>query len=173
MTEEFLEASLIADRKNTESLIGLKISPDWFEEKTIMTVRLGDYRSDAEYSNWGLHAIGLKETSEMVGYIGFHTCPNPEYLEPLARNAIEVGYTVFSKHRRRGFASEAIIGLLEWAARKHPIEYFIASVSPLNAASTALVKKLEFEQIGEQMDEIDGLELIYALAVDKMPFDNN
>ena len=58
---------------------------------------------------------------------------------------------------------------MNWAAKQHPIENFIASVSPQNLASTALVKKLEFKKIGEHIDKTDGLELIYALAVDKIP----
>lgn len=169
MNEDFLEASLNADREKTESIIGLKISQDWFDKTDLMNIRLGNYRADSEYVKWGLHAVGLKETNEIIGYIGFHTRPNPEYLRELAPNAIEFGYTIFFNHRRRGFAQEAIIGFLNWAAKQHPIEYFIASVAPQNIASTALIKKLKFEKIGEQIDEIDGLELIYSLAVDKIP----
>ena len=58
MNEDFLEASLNADQEKTESLIGLKISQDWFDEKDIMKIRLGNYRDDSEYINWGLRAVG-------------------------------------------------------------------------------------------------------------------
>lgn len=170
MTKDFLEASLNEDKEKTESLIGLKISQDWFDEKDIMSIRLSDYRSDAEYLKWGFHAIGLKETNEMVGYVGFHTTPNPEYLQEFAPNAIEFGYVIFFKNRRRGYAREASVGLMNWAAKRNLIEYFIASVSPLNIASTALIKKLEFKKIGEHIDEVDGLEMIFALPVDKLPY---
>ncbi len=170
MSEDFLEASLKEDKEKTESLIGLKVSQDWFDEKDIMSIRLSDYRNDFEYINWGFHAVGLKETNEMVGYIGFHTKPNPEYLQSFAPNAIEFGYVIFFKNRRRGYAREASVGLMNWAAKRNLIEYFIASVSPLNIASTALVKKLEFKKIGEHIDEVDGLELIFALPVDKLPY---
>lgn len=172
MTKDFLEASLNEDKEKTESLIGLKISQDWFDEKDIMDIRLGDYRSDAEYLNWGFHAVGLKETNEMVGYIGFHTTPNPEYLQEFVPNAIEFGYVIFFKDRRRGFAQEASVGLLNWAAKRNLIEYFIASVSPSNIASTALIKKLNFEKIGEHIDEVDGLEFVYSLSVDKLKLIN-
>jgi L-amino acid N-acyltransferase YncA len=36
-----------------------------------------------------------------------------------------------------------------------------ASVSPGNVASLALVRSLGFRQVGEQWDEIDGLELVF------------
>ena len=169
MTEDFLEAGLNADREKGESLIGLKVPQDWLDEREIMSIRLADYREDSAYLNWGLRAVGLRETNEMIGFMGFHTRPNPEYLQHFAPAAIEFGYVIFSKYRRRGFACEAIISLMNWAAEQHPLQYFIAAVSPLNIASTTLVKKLGFEQIGEQIDEIEGLELVYALAVNKLP----
>jgi RimJ/RimL family protein N-acetyltransferase len=169
MTEDFLEASLDEDHEKAESLIGLKISQDWFDEKDLAAIRLDDYRADANYIPWGLRGIGLKSSGEMVGYIGFHTSPNPEYLRKFAPQAVEFGYTIFFNYRRKGFALEAAGGLMNWAKEQYPLENFILSVSPTNPASTALVKKMNFEPIGEQIDEVDGLEIVYRLAVEKLP----
>lgn len=167
MTEDFLKACLREDTKKTAALIGFRVSPDWFEEKDLIRLRMNDYRNDNEYISWGLHAVGLRASLEMVGFIGFHTRPDPDYLHSFAPNAIEFGYTIFLPHRRQGFAEEAIRGLLNWAVKRHPLDNFIASVSPTNPASTALVKKLGFEKIGEQIDETDGLEFVYRLSVEK------
>ena len=122
MTEDFLEASFIGDAKKTESLIGLKISQDWLDENDLTIRRLEDYRTDAEFISWGLRAVGLKESNEMVGFIGFHTRPNPEYLQKYAEHAIEFGYTIFFQNRRRGFAEEAVLGLMNWAIEQYPLE---------------------------------------------------
>lgn len=168
MTEEFLEASLDEDVEKAERLIGLKISPDWFDEKDLINFRLDGYRSDPAYIPWGMRALGRRDTAEMIGYINFHTRPNPEYLRPLAPKAIELGYTIFFNHRRRGFAVEAVKGLMNWAVMQYPLENFIASVSPTNIASTEMIKKLRFEKIGEHIDEFDGLEFIYALPAEKI-----
>ena len=168
MTEDVLIAGLDDNQEKIESLLGFKISQDWLDEKDLMNIRLHDYQSDSAYLPWGLRAIGLKKTKEMIGFIGFHSCPNPDDLQQFAPHAIEFGYTIFFKYRRQGFAYETIIGLLDWAITQYPLENFIASVSPTNLASTALIKKLEFKQIGEQIDETDGLELVYALKVNKM-----
>jgi RimJ/RimL family protein N-acetyltransferase len=169
MTEDFLEASLNENTGKAESLIGLKISQDWFDEKDLAAVRLDDYRADSKYIPWGLRGIGLKKSREMVGYIGFHTSPNPAYLRKFAPQAVEFGYTIFFNYRRQGFAQEAAGGLMNWAKKQYPLENFILSVSPTNPASTAMVKKLNFEPVGEQMDEIDGLEIVYRLPVEKLP----
>lgn len=168
MTEDFLEASLNDDNGKAESLIDLKISPDWFDEKDLASIRLDEYRADPNYVPWGLRGIGLKSSREMVGYIGFHTPPNPEYLRKFAPHAVEFGYTVFFNYRRQGFAREAAVGLMNWAKEQYPLENFILSVSPTNPASTAMVKKLNFEPIGEQIDEVDGLEIVYRLPVKKL-----
>lgn len=168
MTEDFLRACLREDKKKTEALIGLKVSQDWFEEKDLIRLRMKDYRTDNKYISWGLHAVGLRKSKEMVGFIGFHTRPNPDYLHSIAPNSIEIGYTIFLPFRRLGFAEEAIGGMLNWAVKQHPLESFIASVSPTNLPSTALVKKLGFQKIGEQIDEVDGLEFVYSLAVGKL-----
>ena len=168
MTEDFLKACLREDRRKTDALIGLKVSADWLEEKDLIRLRLDDYRADRQYISWGLRAVGLRASREMVGFIGFHTRPDPEYLQAVAPNAIELGYTIFLPHRRRGFAEEAIRGMLDWAAAQHPLDNFIASVSPTNLPSTALVKKLGFRKISEQIDEIDGLEFVYRLPVEKL-----
>jgi len=168
MTEDFLKACLLEDRAKSDALIGLRVSHDWIEEKDLMRLRMEEYRTDFKYVSWGLHAVGLRESLEMVGFIGFHTRPNPDYLQTVAPNAIEFGYTIFLPHRRQGFAEEAIGGMLNWAVKRHPLDNFIASVSPTNLPSTALVKKLGFQKIGEQIDEVDGLEFVYSLAVGKL-----
>ncbi len=169
MTEDFLEATLNENTGKAETLIGLKISPDWFDEKDLAAIRLDDYRKDPNYILWGLRAIGLKSSGEMVGYIGFHTSPDAEYLRKFAPHAVEFGYTIFFNYRRQGFALEAAAGLMNWAKEQYPLENFILSVSPTNPASTAMTKKLNFEPIGEQIDEVDGLEIVYRLRVAKLP----
>lgn len=168
MTADFLEASLDSNAQKTGSLIGFKITNEWLDEKDLAQHRLKDYRADTKFIEWGLRAVGLKDSKEMVGFIGFHSRPNPDYLRGVAAQAIEFGYTIFVRNRRRGFAEEAIQGLMSWALEQYPLENFIASVAPSNVASTALVKKLKFEKIGEQIDDVDGLEFVYSLAVSKL-----
>jgi L-amino acid N-acyltransferase YncA len=43
----------------------------------------------------------------------------------------------------------------------HGITRFLASISPDNQASLNLTAGFGFRQVGEQMDEIDGLELVF------------
>ena len=90
----------------------------------------------------------------VVGHCGFHGPP-----ERIGR--AEIGYTVFSEFRGRGFAKEAAQGLVGWAFEQGEREVY-ATVSPANAPSLAVVKALGFTQVGTQEDEVDGLELVFV-----------
>jgi RimJ/RimL family protein N-acetyltransferase len=51
--------------------------------------------------------------------------------------------------------------MFDWARTVHEVNRFIASVSPDNEASLELIAQLGFEKVGEQMDDIDGLEYVF------------
>jgi ribosomal-protein-alanine N-acetyltransferase len=164
MSTQFLEASLRNNSASAEDLIGLKIPWECFQEKAIMTRRLRDCRSDPAYEPWSLRAIGLSASGVMIGRIGFHTRPNPDYLREFVTDGVELGYGVFSAYRRQGFAQEAIQGMLHWAATQHGVSRFVVSISPTNDASMALARKLGFARIGGHQDEVDGFEEVYSLS---------
>jgi RimJ/RimL family protein N-acetyltransferase len=93
----------------------------------------------------------------MLGHIGFHGPPDE-------RGMAEMGYTVLPPFRRRGYALEAALGMMGWAQREHGVRLFRLSISPDNAPSLAMAVKMGFRQVGEQMDDEDGLEIVFELA---------
>jgi RimJ/RimL family protein N-acetyltransferase len=104
----------------------------------------------------------------MIGRIGFHSAPGPDYLEslepwPIGRGAVEFGYTIFPEFTGNGYATEASIALMHWARETHGVRRFVLSISPENPASLRIAAKLGFVRIGEHMDPEDGLEhvLVY------------
>lgn len=168
MPEAFLVASLRADAARAESLLGAEVSPDWFEERALIQRRLDDCRRDPAYAPWSVRAMlagpgARRPAGTMVGYIGFHTRPDPAYLRPHAPGGVEMGYTVFAPYRRQGYAEEAVRGLMRWALQRGVVR-FVVSVAPGNMASTALARKLGFMKVKEQIDDVDGLEYVYVLA---------
>jgi len=76
-----------------------------------------------------------------------------------------MGYTVLPRFRRQGYAVEAAKAMMEWARIRHRLTRFYLSIGPDNAASLAMAGKLGFRQVGEQIDEEDGLELVFELIV--------
>ena len=54
---------------------------------------------------------------------------------------------------------------MNWAQATFGVRKFIVSVSPDNLASLALIARFGFARVGQQIDEIDGIEDIYLREV--------
>jgi RimJ/RimL family protein N-acetyltransferase/protein tyrosine phosphatase (PTP) superfamily phosphohydrolase (DUF442 family) len=163
MEADFLEASERRLTQVAESISGLQIPTEWFDEQGFISLRLQQYQNDPIFARWGVWSIALRATDAMVGTIGFHSPPGPDYLKSLAPGGIEFGYTIFPAHRRQGYAREAIQALVSWAAQEQDVPSFVLSIEPGNAASLALAQELGFEKVGEHIDPETGLEHIFRL----------
>ena len=83
-------------------------------------------------------AVALKDGDEMVGEIV--VMPN--------EGTISLGYTFSYKHHRKGFAFEALRGLIELLHQQYPEWDFISFTDPENVPSMALLKKLGYKDMG-------------------------
>jgi RimJ/RimL family protein N-acetyltransferase len=164
MSAAFHEASLAGDRPRMQALLGAHVPADWPEPR-FAQLFLTKLREDPSLAPWLARAIVLRSEGRMLGHAGFNAAPAPQYLEEFLPGAIELGYTVFASERRRGYAREAVVALMEFARHAHPeLTGFVASISPDNEPSLALVRGLGFAKIGEYDDPEDGIEHIYGLA---------
>ena len=91
----------------------------------------------------------------VIGTCGFHAPPGPD-------GRVEVGYSIQPQWRRHGVATEAVHALFDWASAQG-VDRFRASVSPGNVGSLAIITGLGFRQVGIQIDDIDGKELVFEL----------
>jgi RimJ/RimL family protein N-acetyltransferase len=157
MSAPFMQALLAGDRAAASREIGA-IVPDGLRAglEDFLRYRLAQLAAEPSLQRWLGRAIVRADadgTRRVIGTIGFHGAPD-------AQRRLEIGYSVHPGERRHGYAREAVRAMFDWAAREHDVRRFIASVSPTNEASLGLVRSLGFEQTGEQIDEIDGLELV-------------
>ena len=165
MSPEFIGALLDGDRDAAGVIIGIDLPEGWPADNTkgFLRLRLGQMQRDPDTQQWLGRALVLRESAAMVGYAGFHGPPGLNALEQA--DAVELGYTVFPPFRRRGYAAEAAEALMRWAGETHGVRHFVASVSPSNEPSLAMVRKLGFVHVGERMDDVDGLELVFELRI--------
>jgi RimJ/RimL family protein N-acetyltransferase len=164
MSPAFLEALLDGRREDAGAHIGVDLPPEWPDEhdRGFLALRLGQMRRDPAVQEWLVRAVALRNPARaMIGHAGFHGPPGVN--ERRRADGVELGYTIFPEYRRRGYATETVTALMAWAERAHGVRYFVASVSPDNAPSLAVVRKLGFEHVGEHWDEEDGLEWEFAL----------
>ena len=120
--------------------------------------RVPQVKADPEVNKWFVRWMVLRETSEIVGSLSFHGAPDENGM-------LEIGLGVHEKFWRRGFASEALLGMWLWAASQSGVLKFRYTVDPNNQASVGLVRKFGFTYVGQQIDDEDGPEDIYEMSV--------
>jgi RimJ/RimL family protein N-acetyltransferase len=148
-----LEAIARGDASVAARRLDAKV-PDGWTDTMPASERLEQLTADPGEQPWLVRAVVLRAPRRVVSNVGFHAPPDCD-------GRVEIGYGIVASERRKGYAREAIAGLTDWAIATGQARVCVASVSPRNAASLALVRSLGFRQVGEQIDEIDGLELIF------------
>ena len=153
-----IDALLAADLETARALAPFPVEPHTFEgDEYVLRLRQIQLRDDPSELPWLFHAAVLCETGEVVARCGFHAPPD-------ADGGVELGYRVQPQWRRRGLATELATGMLSWA-REQGATRCVASTVPDNLVSQAVLAKLGFVRTGEWMDEVDGLEWVYALEL--------
>jgi RimJ/RimL family protein N-acetyltransferase len=78
---------------------------------------------------------------------------------------IEIGFGIVPEKQGLGYGTELLHGMWRAISNRPDVKILRYTVSPENAPSMHIIKKLEFELVGEQIDDVDGLELIYELPI--------
>ena len=159
LSPQLVEATLDGSRDE----LGFTAPDDWpnDHDRRFLAFRLRQMRDEPARGPWLVRAVVLRETRELIGHVGFHGPPGVNALR--AADAVEVGYTIFPAHRRLGYATEAVVAMLDWA-RAQGIHRFVASVGPRNEPSLRIVRGLGFVEVGRHWDDEDGEELEFELA---------
>ena len=153
-----IEALVAGDLPRAAALAPYPVDASTFAgDEHVLRMRREQLRADPTEEPWLYRAAVLRERPVVVARGGFHAPPDAE-------GTVEIGYRVAPAWQGQGLATELAAGLLGWA-RAHGAVRCLASVSPGNAASLAIVRRLGFVQTGEHVDEIDGLELVHALEL--------
>lgn len=158
---DFLDAAVVKDLQRAKRLVDFNISnhSSFFEHGWI-SQRLKKIIEDSSQHPWMYRAIVTKKENEMIGFICFHhKYPDPD-LRDFSNNGVELGYTIESDHRRKGYAKESVLSMIKWAEQKTNLIDIFVTVSPDNLPSMALAQSLGFLKVGEHQDDIDGLEYV-------------
>jgi RimJ/RimL family protein N-acetyltransferase len=121
--------------------------------------RVADVREKPENIRWYFRMIVDRERNIGVGSISFHGGPDE-------RGMVEIGLGIAESEQGKGYATEALRGIWDWAAKLPEVKFLRYTVSPENLPSIAIITKFGVPLVGEQIDEEDGLELIYEISVE-------
>ncbi len=134
--------------------VGVGYAAEWpSEDRHVLELRRRQIGEGVDH-RWLLRAVVTRADPTMVGRIGFHGPPDPNGM-------VEIGYKVDPAHRRLGFGFECAERLIAAAEQLPQVTVVRASIAPDNAPSLRIAARLGFQRVGEQIDEIDGLELVF------------
>ncbi len=134
------------DRALASTVIGARLSADW-PAPDLLDVLPMQAAASPENACFGVWVIIERETATVVGDIGFFGPPGPD-------QTIEIGYSIVSDRRRRGYATEAARTLVRWALEQPGVSSVVAGCDSTNRPSILTLEGLGFarvEPVGDQL----------------------
>jgi len=116
---------------------------------------LSELKEDANFLGWGVWLVIEVKTDKVVGDIGFKGKPNE-----LA--VVEVGYGILPHAQNKGYATEAMEALCDWAFRTGQVKKILADCMRDNLPSIRVLEKLGMKQVG-----LNGDLLLWELVLAK------
>lgn len=141
-----IAAQLPDDREAVARAVGARLTPDW-PQPALLNILHRQVALTPEHAIWGIWMIIERGEGAVIGDIGFHGPPTDEGI-------VEAGFSVVAAYRRRGYASESAIALMEWARQQHAVTSIVAGCDPHNRASIATLKRAGFVRTGTSGEEL-------------------
>ncbi len=107
---------------------------------------------------FGLWAVTLKETGEMIGDCGLTLQLIGGQIKP------EIGYHIRRECQRKGYAKEAARASRDWAFRYTPFNRLYSYMKYTNVASYATAISNGMKQVDEFEDDINEITRVYAIS---------
>lgn len=158
LSADVLEALHAGSIERANTAFGRALPPTLLDHQDLWGYRATQVRKDPTTVAWLVRVVIDSESNAIVGHAGFHGPPDENGM-------VEIGYTIEPPFRRRGYARATVAALIAYAQQQSDVTTLRASISPDNVGSLATIRPFGFVQTGEQMDEIDGLELIFEIPI--------
>ncbi len=103
-------------------------------------------RTNYEKRGYGMSALVLKTTGEVVGFCGL--------VHPGGQAEPEIKYALKRAFFGQGFASEAVIGMLRYGRETLGLRHIIATVAPENTVSLRVLQKAGMVEVSRSADSV-------------------
>jgi RimJ/RimL family protein N-acetyltransferase len=125
-------------------VVPLTWPPEFLDSRSLEFI-LARLAEGPEQVAWWLHFVVLSRAEAgrtLIGSAGYKGPPSPD-------GTVEVGYGIVREHQRRGYASEAVRGLLAHAFAIPAVRRVIAETLPELVPSIGVLHKCGFRLIGD------------------------
>jgi ribosomal-protein-alanine N-acetyltransferase len=113
---------------------------DMVEHFTLPRMKLANDNDYLFYTFW---LVIEKTTDTIVAELGFKGIPNN-------KGEIEIGYGTMPDQQGKGYMTEAVAGMIQWATGREDVEYILAETDENNHASIRVVQKNGFVQFARK-----------------------
>lgn len=127
----------------TEESISIISTSEEYEMGQHIDMYLGDLKEDSTLLGWGVWFVIDQENNNIIGDIGFKGKPN-------SANTVEIGYGIVPSAQGKGYATEAVQKLVEWAFSDKNVTKIVAECLDDNAPSIRVLEKLQMKRIGSE-----------------------
>ena len=107
---------------------------------------------------FGLWAVCLKETDEMIGDCGLTMQLIKGEIKP------EIGYHIRADKQRKGYAKEAAIAVRDWTFNNTPFNIVYSYMKHTNEASAQTAMSYGCKQVDDFFDEVNGITKVFAIS---------
>jgi len=107
---------------------------------------------------FGLWAVCLKETGEMIGDCGLSMQLINGEIKP------EIGYHIRADQQRKGYAKEASIAVRDWTFRSTPFNIVYSYMPQVNVPSSRTAMSYGCKLVDEYEDETNGMTKVFAVS---------
>jgi RimJ/RimL family protein N-acetyltransferase len=105
---------------------------------------------------WGTWLVVTREGRRAVGALGFGGPPDPE-------GDLLLGYATYPESDRKGYATEATRGLVEWALQQPGVRRVCCSIPADNIGARRVAEKVGMRIVGTVWEEDLDDALLYAV----------
>jgi RimJ/RimL family protein N-acetyltransferase len=112
-----------------------------------MTIKA--YEAGVHRPEFGLFVLVRRDDGRAIGGMGFHGAPDED-------GRAEVGYDLAESARGRGYATEALRALSDWALARDDVRSLCATIEPDNAASQRVVARAGFARATVEEEQAYG-----------------
>ena len=139
----------VREPESLSRLLGVQVDPEWptADLLELLPGYADAAAADPDVLRWGIRLILDRAQTRLFGDVGFKGPP--------VDGAVELGYGVLTPFRNRGYASEAVQALAEWALARPDVERVVAVCFETNAASRRVLAKAGFARIGQDGDLLE------------------
>lgn len=127
----------------TKEALSIISTAEDYELGPHINIYLESLEKDFSLLGWGVWLVINKKNNTVIGDIGFKGKPNSE-------STVEIGYGIIPSEQGKGYATEAVMRIIQWAFSFKNVNKVVAECLNDNIPSIKVLEKLQMKRIGSE-----------------------